>query len=109
MNDLVQWGALFAALSCCVAVAKFWHDRGKAEAKAEAAQITAAAVAGKLEILGNTINEFKVDVAREYASIKSLETAERQMTAAVDGMRSEMRGMNERLDKFLLAMVGDKP
>lgn len=105
MNDVVTWAALIAGISACIGIAKFWLDRGKAEAKAQSAEAIATAAHGKCEILGTQLSNFQIEVARNYASNEALSAAERQMTEAVSGVREEIRGLNERLDRFLQAMI----
>jgi hypothetical protein len=105
MIDAIPAAALVASVTACIAIAKFWMDRGKAEATAEAAKITALALGARLEILGNTLSDFKVEVAREYVTGHSLEAAEKQMTEAMNGVRDEVRGLNQRLDRIIEAMI----
>lgn len=105
MSDLVQWGALIAAVSACIAIAKFWIDRGKAEEKAESAKLTALALHARVEIIAASLTDFKVEVAQKYATGASLEAAERQMTEAMNGVRDEVRGLNQRLDRIIEAMI----
>ena len=105
MSDAITWAALIAAVSACMGLAKFWLDRGAAEAKAEAAATTAAVAVARVELVGSQLTEFKIQVARDYATNKALHDAEGQMAAAMNGIREEMRGMNSRLDQFLQAML----
>jgi hypothetical protein len=105
MNDPITWAALVAATGACIGLAKFWIDRGKAEATAAAAQISASVAVAKTDLLLSQLNDFRVEVAQEYATTKALEASESAMTAAVNGIREEMRGMNSRLDQFLQAML----
>jgi hypothetical protein len=105
MNDVIPLAALFAAVTACVAIAKFWLDLGKVVEKAEAANITALGLGARVEILGNVLTEFKVEVAREYVTGHSLEAAEKQMTDAMNGVRDEVRGLNQRLDRIIEAMI----
>ena len=105
MSDAIPWAALIAAVSACVGLAKFWLDRGASEAKAETAATTAAVAVARVELVGSQLSDFKVQVARDYATTKALESAEGQMATAMNGVREEMRGMNSRLDQFLQAML----
>jgi hypothetical protein len=47
--------------------------------------------------------------AREYATHEALRTSEERMTAAVSGMRDEIRGRNERIDKFIVGVFNCDP
>jgi hypothetical protein len=38
-----------------------------------------------------------------------LRTSEERMTAAVGGMRDEIRGLNERIDKFIVGVFNRDP
>jgi hypothetical protein len=97
--------ALIASVTACIGLAKFWLDRGAAEARAEAAAMTAAASVGRVEILAASLNDFRIQVAQTYATNRALQDAEGQMAQAMNDIRDEMRGMNARLDQFLQAML----
>lgn len=99
--EVAAIGGAAASITACVAIIKFWMDRGKAEAKAEAAQTSAVVASGKCDLIASALADFKVEVAREYATNRALESA-------LNGIRHEMHGINERLDKFLQAMIGDR-
>jgi len=105
MTDAITWAALISGVTACIGLAKFWMDWGKAEEKAEAAQLSALALGARLEIVSTSLTEFKVEVAREYATGRSLEAAERQITEAMNGVRDEVRGLNQRLDRIIEAMI----
>jgi phage host-nuclease inhibitor protein Gam len=42
------------------------------------------------------------ETAREYTTHEALRTSEERVAAVVSGMRDEIRGLNERIDKFIL-------
>jgi NOL1/NOP2/fmu family ribosome biogenesis protein len=105
MNEVIPLAALVASITACVAIAKFWLDRGKIEEKATSASLTALALGARLEIVTNSLTEFKVEVAREYVTGRSLDAAEKQMTDAMNGVRDEVRGLNQRLDRIIEAML----
>jgi hypothetical protein len=73
MQDVLTWGALIAAGGSLVAIVTFWMNRGKAEADALAKADAASATA---------------HAAVRYA-------------ASLDSLRTELRGMNERLDRII--------
>jgi hypothetical protein len=41
---------------------------------------------------------------REYATHEALHTSEERKIAATGGMRDEIRGLNERIDKFIVGV-----
>jgi hypothetical protein len=91
MQDVLTWGALIAAGGSLVAIVTFWMNRGKAEADALA----------KAEIVAEQLAEARIEFARDYASHKDLAAAEVRYAAALDSLRTELRGMNERLDRII--------
>jgi hypothetical protein len=80
-------------------------DRGKAEATAESAKIATIALGARLEIVTASLTDFKVEVANKYATGNALESAEKNMTDAMNGVRDEVRGLNQRLDRIIEAML----
>jgi hypothetical protein len=105
MIEAIPAAALVAGVTACIAIAKFWMERGEAEAKAESAKIAALALSARVEILGNILSDFKIEVAQKYATGNALESAERNMTEAMTGVRDEVRGLNQRLDRIIEAMI----
>jgi len=105
MQDILTWGALIAAGGSLVAIITFWMNRGKAEAeacaKADAAASTAHAALAKVEIVSGQLAEARIEFARDYASHKDLAAAEVRYAASLDSLRTELRGMNERLDRII--------
>lgn len=105
MQEFLTWGALITAGGAIVAVAKFWMDRGKAEAKADGAHSIASAALVKAELATSQLNEHKVEAAREFATVKDLATAESRFASAIDGIRSDIRDFAGRLDKLLVELI----
>ena len=105
MQDLLTWGALIAAGGSIIAIITFWMNRGKAEAeaaaRAEAAAAHAAAATDKVDRLSAELAEARIEFARDYASQKDLAAAEMRFAAALESLRTELRGMNERLDRII--------
>lgn len=105
MSDILTWGALIAASGSLVAIVTFWMNRGKAEAeafaKADAAAATANAALAKAEFISGQLAEARIEFARDYASHKDLAAAEVRYAASLDSLRTELRGMNERLDRII--------
>jgi|SRR5882672_514720 hypothetical protein len=104
-TGVLTWGALIAAAGSLVAIVTFWMNRGKAEAdalaKADAASATAHAALAKAEAVSAGLAEARIEFARDYASHKDLAAAEVRYAAALDSLRTELRGMNERLDRII--------
>jgi hypothetical protein len=98
-------GCTDAASGSLVAIVTFWMNRGKAEAdalaKADAANATAHAALAKAEAVSAGLAEARIEFARDYASHKDLAAAEVRYAAALDSLRTELRGMNERLDRII--------
>jgi hypothetical protein len=46
----------------------------------------------------SSLAEARIEFARDYASHKDLAAAKVRYAAALDNLRTELRGMNERLD-----------
>lgn len=109
MNEVVTWAALIAGSGSVVAIVTFWLNRGKAEAeatiKADAATAMATAALAKAEMTSMQLAEARIDFANEYASHKDLAASEARYATAVDGLRQELRGMNDRLDRIIEGLV----
>ena len=105
MADILTWGALIAAAGSLAAIVTFWMNRGKAEAeacaKADAATAAATAALAKAELVAGQLADARIEFARDYASHKDLAAADMRYAAALDSLRTELRGMNERLDRII--------
>lgn len=105
MPDVLTWGVLIAAGGSIIAIVTFWMNRGKAEAeasaKADAAVGTANVALAKAELVSRQLAEARIEFARDYASHKDLAAAEMRYATALDSLRTELRGMNERLDRII--------
>ena len=101
----VTWVAVITALGALLGVAKFWMDMGATRQQAESAQAQAIAAHAAVEILKTSVSDLGRETAREYATHEALRTSEERMTAAVGGMRDEIRGLNERIDKFIVGVI----
>jgi hypothetical protein len=105
MQDVLTWGALIAASGSLVAIITFWMNRGKAEAeaaaKADAAAATARTALAKAELVAEQLADARIEFARDYASHKDLAAADMRYANALDSLRTELRGVNERLDRII--------
>lgn len=123
MQDLISLSALFGAAGSIAAVITFWMNRGKAEADAiataEAAKSMAAsksaesmatalaaqglaqAAIARAELVTAQLAEARIEFARDYASHKDLAAAENRSAITMDAIRTELRGMNDRLDRVI--------
>jgi hypothetical protein len=61
----------------------------------------ATAALGKAEMTSSMLVETRVEFARDYARHKDLAAAEVRYATALDNLRSELRGVNERLDRII--------
>lgn len=94
-------GTLIVSGSSIIAIITFWMKIGARLATGETALQIANATVAKTEFLSREIADYKVEAAKEFVTSKDLAHAETRMTVAVESMRVEVRGMNERLDRFL--------
>lgn len=105
MTDALSWGALIAASGAIVTIISFWINRGRAEAEALAlaknASDNALAALAKTSLLSEQLAEARIEFARDYASHKDLAAAEVRFANALDNLRTELRGMNDRLDRMI--------
>lgn len=109
MNDVLTWGALIAAGGSIVAIITFWLNRGKAEAetaaKADSAHQMATVALAKAEFVGLQLNDTRLEFVRDYATHKDLTDSETRYATAIDGLRVELRGMNDRLDRIIEGFI----
>jgi hypothetical protein len=112
MQDLLTWGALIAAGGSIVAIVSFWMNRGRAEAEAlataRAAETKASTAFARAELVGAQLAEARIEFARDYATNKDVAAAEVRYAAALDSLRLEMRGLNQRLDRIIDNYVAQK-
>lgn len=101
MQDVLSWGALLGAGGAITAIITFWMNRGKAEAKAEGAHSIALSALTKVELLSAQFNQSQIDVAQDYVNHDQLKAAEARSADLMNGVRSELRGMNDRLDRVI--------
>ena len=98
------------AAGSIIAIITFWFSRGRAEAesfvKAESATAIATSALAKADLLAATLAEARLEFARDYASHKDLAAAELRYAGALESLRSELRGMNERLDRIIEKFIG---
>jgi thioredoxin-like negative regulator of GroEL len=116
VNDVLTWGALIAAGGSITAVVTFWLNRGKAEAeataraeaaalKADGALQMASTAISKVNALTAQLSEARIEFARDYASHHDLAESEARYAAALEGLRTELRGMNARLDRIIETLI----
>lgn len=112
MNEALTWASLIGAAGSIAGVIAFWFARGKAEADAlaaaAAAQTTAAAAQtlahtaiAKVELVTAQLADTRVEFARDYASHKDLAAAENRSAENMNAIRTELHGMNNRLDRVI--------
>jgi hypothetical protein len=105
MQDILTWGALVAAGGSLIAIITFWMNRGKAEAeacaKADAASGAAHAALAKADQVASELVDARIAFASEYARQRDLVASETRFATAFDGLRTELRGTNDRLDRIL--------
>ena len=104
------WGSLLLGAGSLVAVIKFWMQRGRAEAGAQAAAAAAVEAAqsakrlaetafAKAELLAAQCADDRVEAAPSFATIAALADVERRVAVAMEGMRDDLRRIADRLDR----------
>jgi hypothetical protein len=105
MQDAMTWFALVASLGSITTFVTFWFRIGGklqgANDGAEAAKTIASAALAKVDLLSSQLSEFRVEVARDFASANDLKDVERRLVNAVDNLGARFDRMAERLDRFL--------
>lgn len=104
--DVVAWGAALAACASFITVIKFWTDIGRTQQRiedmAEAVRLSTA----RYELLASVLNEFKIESARTYATVKELNDTESQLGAAmeraVQGIFTRLEAITQRLDSLMV-------
>lgn len=105
MNDVLTWGALILAGTSIVALVRFWIDVGRQAQKIEESEKALSIAAAKNDLIMATLNEFKIEVARTYATTRALAEAEAGLVNtvrdAVQGIYSRLDNMTSRLDSLV--------
>ncbi len=103
--DFITWGAFLATGTSLVALVKFWMDLGAMAAEAKAAAQAATLLMGNVALLKDDHARFQVEVARTYATARSLEATEaaleRGIEKALGGIYQRLDGMTQRLDSLI--------
>lgn len=105
MDNLLTWGAVIGAGGSLVAIAKFWMDMGTTKTMANSAHAAAIAASAKADLTTMHLSEHKIEAAREFATVKELAAAETRFASSIDGIRSDIRGFADRLDKLLVELI----
>lgn len=116
MDQAITWAALFAAGGTVIALITFWVQRGKVEgdldARVNSAAVAASTALAKVELVAATLNEARLDWAKDlqnYATVTDLEAVELRVSQSLEGVRSELRGVNQRLDRIIEVQGGGHP
>lgn len=88
------WGALVLGGGSIATIIAFWMRLGSDISKGREAKSAVK------ELEGN-FNNFRVAVAKEYATLVDLSNAESRMVIAVQNLQQEMRTLNDRLLQIL--------
>lgn len=109
MQDAINLAALLGSLGSIATFVTFWIKIGgrlqKADDGAQSAKTIAAAALGKVDLLSAQLAEFRVEVARDFASANDLKEVERRLVLAVDNLGARFDRMADRLDRFLNAQM----
>lgn len=102
--DLATLAAVVGAIGLVgglVALAKFWMDMGKTDAKAESASSSAMMAHAKLDLLASNLSEYKLHAAEKFASSHDIAAAESRFADAVNSLGQRFDAMATRLDRVL--------
>lgn len=106
-------GALCAIVGAVGAVVGFWmrfSERvSKAESSAQAATIGLSAMQIKVESHQKELADYKTLAAGMFVSDKELGIAEQRFAGLVQEIKTDIRGVNERLDRVLETRAGGTP
>lgn len=105
MQDFLTWGAIIIAGGSIVAVIKFWMGMGAHQARAENAAELARLSSAKYDLLLSQLNDFKVEAARTYATVRALSETETQLAGAFErgmqGIFTRLDGLTQRIDSLI--------
>lgn len=91
-------GSLVLAGGSIVAWIKFFMDLGATRKEATSAMAMATAAHSKVESVGDDLQKFKIETAHEHGALAGIE---QRITSALSDMRTDIRSMNDRLDRVL--------
>lgn len=101
MSEALTWAALISSLGAITAFVAFWVKIGGHLEKADSASAISAAALAKVDLLSSQLSEYKVEVARGFASAADLKDVESRLVQSIDGLAKQFGRMAERLDRFL--------
>ena len=104
VGELLTWGAVIGSCGSIIALIRLWMDLGAAVAKANEAQHNALMMTAKIDLLGSSLADYKVQAASQFASYTALQIAETRFSNAVEGMRSDFSQLTLRLDRLIERM-----
>jgi hypothetical protein len=108
-QDLLTWGALIASTgSVATCVGMIWRGAvasAMTRGKATAAEATATTALGQVALIREQLTDARLEIAREYATHKDLAASEMRIGEALAGLRQEVRGLNDRLDRVIAKHV----
>ena len=94
---MIDWNATQGLLSLLIAAAAFYFARKK-DTKDSTAELTALMV--KLEVIGNDINEMKVDTRELRAERQQDHDAIIHLTEAINAIENRQQTMWSRIDEL---------
>lgn len=107
-QEIIAWIGAVGGSGAIVTVGKFWYDMGVksrqleeigsrvAALDVELAEHKAALIEHKAEL-----SEHKIESERAFATKAEHAALERRFTEAVEGIRSDLRGVSARIDRLL--------
>ncbi len=104
-SHIVAWVALIAGLVNAGAFLKFWIDIGKNQQVISDAAHDISVTMARLELINSQMSDFRVHVAQNYATNKSLSETETLLATsirdAMQGVYTRLDAMTSRLDRLI--------
>ena len=102
-SDIASWSALAVAGIGGIITATFWLRIGSRLGRADSAMRIAETAIAKADLVSAQLTDAKIDFAEKlggYVTDKDLAAAEGRIANSLDGLRGDVRGMNDRLDRI---------
>lgn len=102
--DALTWGALITAAGSLAAVIKFWIDYGKALQRITAAEGSIAVAMAKTDLANAALNEYRVEVAKEYITSREMNEAVSRIEKRLEQMMAQNTDQHTALTRRLDAL-----
>lgn len=96
VQDVITWGGLTSLLGVIAALAKFWIDMGKMQARMENFALVQSLGTAKRELLESRLSDFKAEQGERVGRIEEkIDSIREDVSEIKDLLRDHHRG-NER-------------